>query len=179
MIAKMVLPLGGTPRCGTPVCYSSSDAVDRVRVHVLPPLRNRRQVSVHLILLCAPLLLLPISVASHWVVLSPDHPIPWLLGLLTLSVGLPFFVLSTTAPLLQKWFSSLEHASARDPYFLYAASNVGSMLALLGYPVMIEPYFSLKSEQWFSQSWMWSLGYISLLMLVSLCGWRCGGRPPM
>ncbi len=175
MIAKMVLPLLG----GTPAVWNTCMLFFQVMllagygyVHALTTRFSiRRQVSAHLTLLCTPLLLLPIGVASHWVVLNPDYPIPWLLGLLTLSVGLPFFVLSTTAPLLQKWFSSLEHASARDPYFLYAASNVGSMLALLGYPVMIEPYFPLKSEQWFSQSWMWSLGYTCLLMLVSVCGW--------
>ena len=175
MIAKMVLPLLG----GTPAVWNTCMLFFQVMllagygyVHVLTRRFSiRQQVSVHLLLLCAPLLLLPIGVATHWMGLDPDYPIAWLLGLLTLSVGLPFFVLSTTAPLLQKWFSSLEHASARDPYFLYAASNVGSMLALLGYPVMIEPYFPLKSEQWLSQSWMWSLGYAGLLTLVSVCGW--------
>lgn len=175
MIAKMVLPLLG----GTPAVWNTCMLFFQVMllagygyVHVLTRRFSiRQQVSVHLILLCAPLLLLPIGVAAHWMGLDPDYPIAWLLGLLTLSVGLPFFVLSTTAPLLQKWFSSLEHASARDPYFLYAASNVGSMLALLGYPVMIEPYFPLKGEQWLSQSWMWSLGYAGLLTLVAVCGW--------
>jgi hypothetical protein len=174
MIAKMVLPMLG----GTPAVWNTCMMFFQLMllagygyVHVLTTrVSIRRQVSAHLMLLCAPLLLLPIGVVSHWVGIDPDHPIPWLLGLLTLSVGLPFFVLSTTAPLLQKWFASLEHASSRDPYFLYAASNVGSMLALLGYPVMIEPYFPLKSEQWFSQSWMWSLGYAGLLILVSVCG---------
>ena len=58
---------------------------------------------------------------------------------MTLTVGLPFFVVSTSAPLLQRWFASLPLASARDPYFLYAASNLGSMLALLGYPFVLEP----------------------------------------
>ena len=175
MIAKMVLPLLG----GTPAVWNTCMLFFQVMlltgygyVHALTTRFGiRRQVSVHLILLCAPLLLLPIGVASHWMALNPDHPIPWLLGLLTLSVGLPFFVLSTTAPLLQKWFASLDHPSARDPYFLYAASNGGSMLALLSYPVMIEPYFPLKTEQWLSQSWIWSLGYACLLMLVSMCGW--------
>ena len=181
MIAKMVLPLLG----GTPAVWNTCMLFFQVMllagygyVHVLTTRFSiPRQVSAHLMLLCAPLVLLPIGVASHWMVLDPDYPIAWLLGLLTLSVGLPFFVLSTTAPLLQKWFSSLEHASARDPYFLYVASNVGSMLALLGYPVMIEPYFPLKSGEWFSQSWMWSLGYACLLILVSVCGWIVRRRP--
>src|SRR5215475_1960430 len=66
--------------------------------------------------------------------------------LLSLSVGLPFLVVSATAPLLQKWFSHTGHAAASDPYFLYAASNLGSMLALLGYPTLIEPRLHLRGE---------------------------------
>lgn len=175
MIAKMVLPLLG----GTPAVWNTCMVFFQVMllagygyVHALTTRFGiPRQVSVHLMLLCVPLLCLPIGVTSHWIGLDTDYPIAWLLGLLTFSVGLPFFVLSTTAPLLQKWFSNLQHASARDPYFLYAASNAGSILALVGYPVLIEPYFPLKSEQWFSQSWMWSLIYACLLICISVCGW--------
>ena len=175
IIAKMVLPLLG----GTPAVWNTCMMFFQVMllggygyVHALTThVGVRRQVAVHLLLLCLPLMFLPVGVVSHWVAPDADHPIAWLLGLLSLSVGLPFFMLSTTTPLLQKWFTSLDHPSARDPYFLYAASNVGSMLALLGYPLMIEPYSPLKGEQWFSQSWMWSLGYLSLLLSVSLCAW--------
>src|SRR5215472_6001559 len=72
--------------------------------------------------------------------------------LLSLSVGLPFLVVSATAPLLQKWFSHTGHAAASDPYFLYAASNLGSMLALLGYPTLIEPRLHLRGEGWLTQT---------------------------
>jgi len=65
-----------------------------------------------------------------------ENPIPALLLLLVISVGVPFFMISTTNPLLQKWFTETGHPAARDPYFLYAASNIGSMLALLAYPVL-------------------------------------------
>ena len=98
------------------------------------------------------------------------NPVTWLLLLLLLSVGLPFFVVSTTAPLLQKWFAQTSHAFAHDPYFLYGASNLGSLLALVAYPVLIEPYLRLHH-----QSWVWAGGYILLIALVALCGvllWR-------
>jgi hypothetical protein len=71
---------------------------------------------------------------------TSGNPLGWLLLLLAASVGLPFFVLSTTAPLLQKWYSNTGKPAGDDPYFLYAASNLGSLLALLGYPFLIEPF---------------------------------------
>ena len=73
-------------------------------------------------------------------------PVWWLLGVLGLSVGFPFFVVSTTSPLLQRWFANSGHPSAHDPYFLYRASNLGSMLALLGYPVLLEPAADLTGQ---------------------------------
>src|SRR5262249_47959079 len=84
-----------------------------------------------------------------------------LLGL----VGLPFFVVATSAPLLQKWFAGTTHPAAGDPYFLYGASNLGSMLSLLAYPVMVEPLLGLEA-----QSWLWMIGYGTLVLLVLLCG---------
>ena len=80
-------------------------------------------------------------------------------------VALPFFAVATSAPLLQKWFAATDHPAARDPYFLYAASNLGSMLALLAYPVIVEPYFGLGISASFNlatQSWLWAVGYILL-----------------
>jgi hypothetical protein len=94
--------------------------------------------------------------------------------LLLLSVGLPFFVVSTTAPLLQKWFAQTSHAFAHDPYFLYGASNLGSLLALVAYPTIIEPYLRLHH-----QSWAWAGGYLVLIALLSMCGvmvWRATGQ---
>src|SRR5262249_22437304 len=89
----------------------------------------------------------------------------WLLGLLLLTVGLPFFVVSTNAPLLQKWFANTGHWAARDPYFLYGASNLGSLLALLGYPLVLERRFRSAGH-----SELWEHGY-GLLVAVS-AGWR-------
>src|SRR5262249_15290108 len=98
-----------------------------------------------------------------------------LLAQLTLVVGLPFFVVSTTAPLLQRWFAETGHPSAKDPYFLYAASNSGSMLALLAYPALVEPLLPLDR-----QSLVWSFGYGLCFLLIFICAatlWR--GRAPV
>lgn len=73
-------------------------------------------------------------------------PALWMLAALSLMVGLPFFMLSTAGPKLQRWFSATTHPHADDPYFLYAAGNVGSLLALLGYPLLIEPTMTITSQ---------------------------------
>ena len=88
----------------------------------------------------------------------------WLLGVLGLSVGLPFFVVSTTSPLLQRWFSAMPHRAAKDPYFLYSSSNFASLLALLSYPAIIEPSLRLAD-----QSWMWTWAYGLFVALVAAC----------
>lgn len=94
--------------------------------------------------------------------------------ILTMVVGLPFFVMSSITPTLQKWFEGIGHESSADPYFLYAASNVGSMLGLLSYPILIEPHFSLVE-----QSRLWEYGYGLLILLVVICAitlWRAPQR---
>ena len=91
------------------------------------------------------------------------NPVPWLLGLLTVAVGAPFVAVSTTSPLLQKWFAASGHRYARDPYFLYAASNAGSMVGLWCYPTIVEPWLRLKT-----QSWLWSGGYGVFCLVLAL-----------
>jgi hypothetical protein len=94
----------------------------------------------------------------------------WLIGLFTASIGLPFFALAANSPLLQAWFARTDHPDAKDPYFLYAASNVGSFLALLSYPLGIEPFVRLGNQAWF-----WSIGFCLLIVLLAACGillWR-------
>src|SRR5436190_1935071 len=109
-------------------------------------------------------LTLPVAVASGWRPTSSAMPVWWLAALLAVSLGAPFFMLSTGAPLLQRWFSESGHPSAANPYFLYAASNLGSMVALLAYPVLIEP--TLRLEQ---QSHLWTAGYVVLAALIATC----------
>jgi SAM-dependent methyltransferase len=134
----------------------------------------RLQTAFHLGLLIVILFTLPIGIFHGWTPPTDSNPVAWLLLLLLLSVGLPFFVVSTTAPLLQKWFAQTSHAFAHDPYFLYGASNLGSLLALVAYPTIIEPYLRLHH-----QSWAWAGGYLVLIALLSLCGvivWRATGQ---
>ncbi|MCS7045034.1 MAG: hypothetical protein NZO58_01630, partial [Gemmataceae bacterium] len=99
------------------------------------------------------------------------------LTILLIIVGLPFFVVSTTAPLLQKWFGYTGHPAAKDPYFLYGASNLGSMLALFVYPFLIEPYFVLRN-----QALLWTIGYEVLVVAVYFCMamiWRSAASVPV
>jgi hypothetical protein len=182
MIAKMVLPLlGGTPAVWN-TCMVFFQAVllaGYAYAHATTAwLGVRRQVLLHTALLLLPLLVLPIGISRDWVPPNDSNPIPWLLALLTVSVGLPFFVLSSSAPLLQKWFAGTGHASAKDPYFLYAASNLGSMLALLSYPTLIEPWLPLKAQDYLAQNHLWALGYGLLVVLVVGCGWAVWRRTP-
>jgi hypothetical protein len=95
---------------------------------------------------------------------DPARPILWLLLVLIVCVSLPFFVVSATAPLLQHWFAATGQPDSQDPYFLYAASNSGSILALLAYPVIVEPYLTLQN-----QVWAWSVGYGLLVVLIACC----------
>src|SRR5262249_8600887 len=145
MIAKMLLPsLGGPPAVGN-TCMVFFQAVLLAGygyAHLTTKwLGDRRQSQAHLLVLLLPcvLLLLPIGIPQGWTPPGDANPIPWLLAALTVSVGVPFFVVSTSAPLLQKWFASTGHPMAKDPYFLYGASNCGSILAFLAYPSFVKP----------------------------------------
>lgn len=168
MAGKMILPsLGGTPAVWT-TCMVFFQAVllagyayahGSVRL-----LGVRRQAGLHVVLLLAPLLVLPVALDTSNVPSSSDNPVFWLLGRLLVGVGLPFFLVSTTAPLLQFWFSHTGHKDAHDPYFLYGASNVGSLIALLGYPLLFERLWDVPA-----QSWYWMVGYLALAGLVLAC----------
>src|SRR5437870_3094233 len=177
MVAKMVLPLlGGTPAVWNTcmVFFQAALLAGYAYAHATTGwLGTRRQVLLHVVLMALPLLVLPIGL-SGWAPPADANPIPSLLLMLTLSVGLPFFILSASAPLLQKWFAATDHPSAKDPYFLYAASNVGSMLALFAYPALVEPNLHLKADKWFAfdtQSGLWALGYGVLVILMLACAW--------
>jgi hypothetical protein len=168
MVAKMILPLlGGTPAVWNTcmVFFQAALLAGYAYAHVAPKwLGRRRQMLFHLCLFLAPVAVLPIAVSLDWLPPSDDNPIPWLFGLLLVSVGLPFLVVATSAPLLQQWFVHTGHPSAKDPYFLYGASNIGSMLALLGYPTLVEPFFPLAD-----QTLYWALGYGVLNLLTIGC----------
>ncbi len=168
MFAKMVLPLlGGTPSVWNTcmVFFQAALLGGYLYAHLSTRwLGVRRQAVVHLLVMLAPLLFLPIAIGAGWDPPREEIPIAWLMLVLTAVVGAPFFVVAATAPLLQRWFSATDHPRARDPYFLYAASNAGSMLALLGYPVVIEPLLPLPA-----QSELWRFGYWILLAGLAGC----------
>jgi hypothetical protein len=168
MFSKMVLPmLGGTPSVWNTCMLFFQAALlgGYLYAHVTSRwLDVRKQSILQLALFAITFLTLPVAVASGWRPTGSEMPVWWLAALLTVSLGAPFFMLSTGAPLLQRWFSESGHPSAENPYFLYAASNLGSMVALLAYPVIIEP--TLRLEQ---QSELWTAGYVVLAGLIAVC----------
>jgi SAM-dependent methyltransferase len=177
MIGKVILPkLGGTPAVWNTcmVFFQATLLAGYGYTHSLSTyLKTRTQLLVHTILLCLPLIVLlpgPFNI-GNWIPPTEANPIPSVLLLLTVVVGLPFFVVATSAPLLQKWFASTGHAAGKDPYYLYGASNLGSMLALLLYPILVEPYFSLRSDAFSldSQNWFWTAGYVLLAGMIVCC----------
>jgi predicted O-methyltransferase YrrM len=167
LFSKMVLPLlGGTPAVWNTCMLFFQAALlgGYLYAHLGSRwLGVRRHAVVHLLLLAVALAALPIALPG-WVPDPSASPVPWLLGVLTVSLGLPFFAISASGPLLQKWFSETGHPDSDNPYFLYAASNIGSLFALLGYPLLIEPRLRLAE-----QSLWWSVGYSSLLVLFLGC----------
>ncbi len=170
MFSKMVLPLlGGSPAVWNiaMVFFQAALLAGYLYAHLghrfLTP---KRQAMVHLLLLAVAFAALPIAVAADLQPPGDVQPAMWLLGLLTLSVGLPFFALAATAPMLQAWFAHTGHRDAANPYILYAVSNFGSILALLAYPILLEPVLTLGQ-----QSLTWALGFVLLALLIGACAW--------
>ncbi len=178
MATKLVLPmLGGSPAVWNTamVFFQTALLAGYGYAHGLQRLSSiRTQMAVHLVLLLLAALFLPLRISGLLGDPDPAAPIGWLLATLALSVGAPFAVLSATAPLLQAWFARVRvgHADGRNPYVLYAASNLGSFLALLAYPLLIEPLATLSGQRA-----GWSGGYAAfMLMVVALAAvaWRRG-----
>lgn len=168
MFTKMVLPrLGGSPAVWNTcvVFFQAAMLAGYAYAHVTTRrLTPARQAAVHLGLILLAGFALPVAIPADWAPPSDHTPIPALLILLFVTLGAPFFVVSATAPLLQKWFSETDHPSARDPYFLYASSNLGSIAALLAYPFVIEPLWPLSR-----QSAGWTLAYVLFAVLTLIC----------
>jgi hypothetical protein len=176
MVAKMLLPLlGGTPTVWN-TCMVFFQAVllaGYAYAHFLTTRFSIRiQTTLHLVLMLITLVALPIGIRSDAAHSDPwnSDPLVWLARALLLVVALPFFTVSASGPLLQSWFSRTGHKSAKDPYFLYAASNLGSLIGLLGYPILLEPRLHLGN-----QTWLWEGIYCFLVVLFAFCGllvWR-------
>jgi len=166
MMGKILLPqLGGSPSVWNTcmVFFQAVLLLGYLYAHVLTRrLSTKWQVLVHAIVLTVAAATLPAPVLTG----SPEgqSPVLWVVMTLALSIGLPFFAVSTTGPLLQKWFSKTDHAQARDPYFLYAASNAGSLIGLFAYPLLLEPSLTRAG-----QTWTWALGFWALVPAVLVC----------
>ncbi|RAY14423.1 hypothetical protein DPM19_15815 [Actinomadura craniellae] len=167
MAAKMLLPVyGGSPMVwNTSVLFFQSALLaGYAYAHWSQRLGARRQPVVHIALLCLPLLALPIALPG-WAEAPESAPTAlWLLLVLAVMVGAPFAVLSTTGPLVQRWYSWSGLPRADDPYFLYAASNGGSLVALLAYPFLIEPLTDVPA-----QATGWTVGYAVFAVLMIVC----------
>src|SRR6202011_3169552 len=169
LFTKMVLPrLGGSPAVWSVamVFFQSLLLAGYAYAHYLMRLNNRLiPVAVHLTLLVIAFLTLPLSIAGGWGEPPTSGYALWLLGLFAVSIGLPFFALAANNPLLQAWFVRTGHPNGPDPYFLYASSNIGSFLALLSYPVLVEPMFTLRTQNLIRTG-----GYGLLILLIAACG---------
>jgi len=167
MFARMLLPvLGGAPSVwnASMMFYQGALLAGYALAHgAAGRLSRRRQVLLLVGLGAAALLTLPVGVPRGWLPPTHSSPVPWLLGVMTVSVGLPFLVVATVSPMLQRWFAA---RSAQDPYWLYAASNGGSLIALVTYPSLFEPRWGLAH-----QSRGWSAGFALLVALLAVCGY--------
>lgn len=169
MFTKMVLPrLGGAPAVWSVamVFFQATLLAGYAYAHGLTRLaRPSAGLAIHLAVMIAALFVLPLAIAQGWGAAPQRGEAFWLLGLFAVSIGPPFFALSANAPLLQAWFARTDHPRAANPYFLYAASNVGSFLALISYPLALEPLTRLTD-----QSRAWSVGFGILILLIAACG---------
>ena len=166
MVARMALPrLGGAPNVwnSAMVVYQVLLLAGYAYAHALSRLALRKQALVHLGLLAAGALTLPISLA-HLAAPSPGWEVLWVPLLLVATIGPVFFVMSAQAPLMQRWYAA--DPQAGQPWALYAASNLGSFAGLIAYPLLAEPSLSIRA-----QSQAWSLGYGLLVAIVALAAW--------
>ena len=168
MFARMILPLlGGSPSVWNVAMlfYQATLLLGYLYAHALQRLPLRTQLILHVGLLAAASLTLPVAAALWFPPAAQTPPALWLLGLLAASIGPVFFITSAQAPLMQAWFARSRDPAAASPFFLYAASNIGSFAALFAYPVLLEPNARLAT-----QAALWSAGFFALIALVALAG---------
>lgn len=175
MFAKMVLPLlGGAPSVWAVALLFFQGALlvgygyAHLLVRYVPAARTGY---VHLVLSALAFLSLPIAIPEGWSEPPISDPYFWQLGLFVAAIGLPFVAVSANAPLIQAWFARTGQAGSADPYFLYAASNFGSLLALLGYPFLFEPVFGLKAL-----ATLWAGAFAALVLALGACFLVVRGR---
>ena len=164
IIAKQILPwFGGSAAVWTTCLVFFQTALLLGYAYAdwsVRTLKPKRQVQLHVALLVAGLALLPIVPAAFWKPAGDENPIWRILGLLAATIGLPYFLLSTTSPLVQAWFA--RRFPGKEPYRLFALSNLASMLALLGYPFLLEPWIATRV-----QAWSWSIAYAGFVVVCA------------
>src|SRR5579863_8788165 len=171
LIAKLILPwFGGSAAVWTSCMLFFQMALlgGYAYAHWVNGQSGARQKFVHVGLLILSFAALPILPSPWWKPQGAEDPLLRILGLLAATVGLPYFLLSSTSPLLQSWYSRSNGGAM--PYRFFALSNAGSMLGLLTYPILVEPY--LRSGQ---QAWMWSISYVVFVLVCGVVAWRSRG----
>ena len=166
LIAKGLLPsLGGGAAVWTTAVafFQLALVVGYLYAHLAARLGARKNVWLHVVLLAIVALAFPLRAPTGWVP-PPEHQALWLFARLATTIGPPFILLAATAPLVQSWLAASGHRDGRDPYFLYAASNAGSMLALLAYPIAVEPFVGLARQRH-----LWAAGLVLAVVLLAAC----------
>jgi len=168
MFGKFLLPtLGSTPQVwiASMLFFQAVLLAGYAYGHVLTArLSLRRQALTHIGVVAFALLVLPVVVPDEVRPPQTGNPVWWQLALMAVTIGLPFFALSSSAPVVQRWLASSGHRRAPDPYFLYRASNAGSIAGLIAYPALIEPWLGLDA-----QGVVWTVGYVLLVLLMAGC----------
>jgi len=169
MFTKMTLPLlGGASNVWNTamVFFQGTLLGGYLYAHLISKhFQLKTQIGIHAFILALGFFFLPLAIASGWTPPDGGAQAFWLIALFAVSIGVPFFAISANASLLQRWFSYTTHKDAGDPYFLYAASNFGSLLSLGLYPVYFEPLMRLQD-----QTGLWAWGYRSLFLIILLAG---------
>src|SRR5258708_34806325 len=172
VIAKIVLPWFGGSAAVWTTCLLFFQAVlllGYLYAHVVVRrLEPRTQVLLHIGLLAVSVLALPVIPSASWKPMGNEDPSWRILGLLAMTLGLPYMLISATSPMVQAWYARTHERAV--PYRLFALSNAGSMLALLSYPVVVEPVFSTRR-----QAWVWSAAYLGFVVLCGAVAWMSRG----
>jgi len=175
ILAKMILPWFGGSAAVWNTCmlfFQAALLAGYTYAHLLfERVPARLAARIHTGLLAVSLLALPILPGAAWKPAGGENPALQILGLLTATIGLPYFLLATTGPLLQAWYAR-QHAGA-TPYRLFALSNAASLLALLSYPALVEPRLDVQT-----QAWVWSGAFALFVVLCARVAWTGGGDAP-